>query len=250
MTDFADRDFIAGSLFGLRAFGVDSLGRLRGPQQTRAIWTPGENEAECYRGDEAEAMQSALNQMYTTPAGLRTAVIVCDCKKCDRARWKAEPAPHPAKRIAPKNVASQPQPVEKPKHELASLACHCGYYAYFDGANDYMHTSAGGFSSLPWTATRWSAETSRPRVAGIIEGYGVCTVGSRGFRASKARIVALVLPTPETPSGQVRDMLIRRNYPDVPVYDNQLEATTAHALSVELLGDPTSDPDFWTRSAS
>jgi hypothetical protein len=58
-------------------------------------------------------------------------------------------------------------------HHLAGLGCQCGFYAYFKGRNTYMRGE---------------------NAAAIVEGYGVCTVGSRGFRAEKARLVALIAP--------------------------------------------------------
>lgn len=66
------------------------------------------------------------------------------------------------------------------EHRVAMVDCHCGFYAYFDeGANPHH--------------SRWN-------VLGIIEGYGAVTCGTRGFRASKARIVGLIdsRPTPAT----------------------------------------------------
>lgn len=57
-------------------------------------------------------------------------------------------------------------------HQVGRRGCECGFYAYFDrGANQY-HDSGN--------------------VLALIEGYGLVTVGSRGFRAEKARLVALV----------------------------------------------------------
>lgn len=58
-------------------------------------------------------------------------------------------------------------------HAVGGIGCQCGFYAYFKGRNSYMGPG---------------------NVAGIVEGFGVCAVGSRGFRAEKARLVALVAP--------------------------------------------------------
>lgn len=52
--------------------------------------------------------------------------------------------------------------------------CHCGYYGFTNGFNEY----AAGLG----------------RVTGIIKGYGETVIGDRGFRAKKARIVALAVP--------------------------------------------------------
>lgn len=57
-------------------------------------------------------------------------------------------------------------------HRVATKPCTCGYYAYFNGTNVPQHT--------PGT------------VLGLIQGYGLVTVGSKGFRAEKARILAVI----------------------------------------------------------
>lgn len=60
-------------------------------------------------------------------------------------------------------------------HDLAS--CNCGFYAYYDGgANDY---EASG------------------KVHGVVDAWGETTIGTRGFRASKAKILALAVPAPD-----------------------------------------------------
>ena len=59
------------------------------------------------------------------------------------------------------------------KHHVASVDCSCGFYAYFSPGADQLSGD----------------------VEGIIEGYGRVTVGSKGFRAERAKIVALVVPS-------------------------------------------------------
>jgi hypothetical protein len=56
------------------------------------------------------------------------------------------------------------------------IDCRCGFYGYFDGSNDYNSKGSGAFL-----------------VEGVIEGWGETVIGSRGFRCTKARIVALVI---------------------------------------------------------
>lgn len=63
------------------------------------------------------------------------------------------------------------------RHKVAGLDCHCGYYAHTDGKDDYR--------------------TYQNTLTGIIEGWGRVTIGSRGFRAQKARIVAFIDDKPE-----------------------------------------------------
>lgn len=61
--------------------------------------------------------------------------------------------------------------------ELAGLHrlyhCTCGFYAYHDGSNEFDGSG---------------------RITGVIEGYGKTVIGTKGFRASKARIVAFLIP--------------------------------------------------------
>lgn len=59
-----------------------------------------------------------------------------------------------------------------PDATVPTLDCRCGFYAYF-GADDYAELY---------------------RASGVIEGFGRTVVGARGFRAQKARILALYLP--------------------------------------------------------
>lgn len=68
-----------------------------------------------------------------------------------------------------------------PNHQVASLGCSCGYYAYFDGNdNEFQHGV---------------------NVEGLVEAWGKITIGEKGFRAAKARIVALVVPVDIHPSN-------------------------------------------------
>jgi hypothetical protein len=104
-----------------------------------------------------------------------------------------------------------------PPHEVAAKTCGCGFHAYFDGHNSYME---------------WF------KVAGIIEGYGLLTVGTRGFRASKARIVALIQPqgiAPDRTRFRYPDkrfnQMCRQHYPNVPVYPTEEAALKAHPLT-------------------
>ena len=90
-------------------------------------------------------------------------------------------------------------------HELVALDCTCGYYAYYDGSNDHL-------SQVGWTLR----PESGPRVAGIIEGYGRVVAGTRGFRAEKARLRAVVLPGVARHHSGAKAVL--RNYPDLPAF--------------------------------
>lgn len=75
--------------------------------------------------------------------------------------------------------------------------CRCGFYAYYDGSNDY-YQGDGRFDGL---------------VTGMIEGYGEVLIGQRGFRCTKARIVALMID-PKVPA---HDYVLEK-YPGIPVF--------------------------------
>lgn len=149
MSEFSDRPFVAGSLTGLRAFDVDGLGRLRGVT-VADVMTPGENVGRCRKGDTTLAAQ--LRRMTyvmtygTTPPTTSVEVEGAPEKPKDRA------------------------------HQVGGVDCTCGYYAYYDTATN------------PYSGP--------DNVTALIQGYGVCSVGTRGFRAEKARLVAVVAPKP------------------------------------------------------
>lgn len=210
MSDFSDRPFVAGSLIGLRAFSVDSLGRLVGPSVNQ-VFTPTENLAECRRPQTMGWSSGSF-----APASFSSPIFHSDPASSSGSAWITL-------NTGPPKVSLK----KKPPHVLGGLGCTCGFYAYFDGRNDYKDGD---------------------HLAALIEGYGVCTVGSRGFRASKARVVALVAPGKRFPRGLVP--LVLRNYPDVPVYASKHEAMDAHPLTVPEVPSPESCDDFWTRSAS
>lgn len=95
---------------------------------------------------------------------------------------------------------------DAPGHQLASLNCTCGWHAYFDGSNDYA-------------SQRWIMH-NQYGLSGVIEGWGKCVVGSRGFRCEKAQIKALVVPQGHTewPDGLLQT--VRDRYP-VLWFDNE-----------------------------
>lgn len=269
MSDFSDRPLIAGSLVGLRSFGVDAYGRLTGVNYRR-VFTPEVNVARC-------AGDSRKGGFIIGPMHL--AGLSCGCPMCRPTVETAKTAPD---------------------HRVAQLDCTCGFYAYFDREANPYHKNGN--------------------VLGLVEGFGNVTVGSRGFRAEKAKLVALIdeTPTPLTlvkrhtwqfwlsfagalsiifwavldlrdtrwglgstelglalilltvliafrnkaflaksnpgksnPGKSARlSAEIRRNYADVPVYPSLTAALAEHPLTPPEKPSPESDPEFWTRSVS
>jgi len=103
-------------------------------------------------------------------------------------------------------------------HRYLGIDCECGLYGYTDGSNDYRYDDPYG--------PHWAGY----RIGGVIEAWGLLVVGSRGFRAEKAQVKALVTPTfvDSVTLGKVRS-----RYPDVPWFDTQAEAVAAFPLGAE-----------------
>lgn len=209
MSDFSDRPFVAGVITGLRAFRIDPLGRLTGVVH-RDVWTPGENVGVCHK--------SATDQTFRA---FSTGGYIMDGGR------KGKP----------------PAPLRK--HPIASASCECGYYAYFDGGNDYLSQSSNAWAALYIGGT----EDRAPRVGAIVNGYGLVTVGSRGFRAEKAEVIALISPMSDQARYAVPFEKVRHNYPDLPVIATEREAVELYPLTDPQPVAPESADDFWTRKA-
>ena len=124
-----------------------------------------------------------------------------------------------------------PDAVERPagEHKAGVSGCTCGYWAHYDGRNTY---------SDPGTVTA------------IIEGYGQVTLGRAGFRAEKARVVALVVPHEAGPAEQ-RCMTLYSSA-GVALYPNLTAALAEHAVthhhSTGNVPSPETDAEFWDRA--
>ena len=103
------------------------------------------------------------------------------------------------------------------------LSCRHGFYAYYDGSGDFFTNS----DSL---------------ISGIINGYGEVLVGTRGFRAMKAEIVALHIPATRALVN------IRRSYSSIPIFDS-LETMVREFPTTSGFLSPDEDPRFWSRPA-
>lgn len=82
--------------------------------------------------------------------------------------------------------------------------CEHGFYAYFDGSHQMYSTG--------------------PRIRGVIEGFGEVLIGTKGFRASKAKILAVCI-TPFEGMWKLDPFFIDRlkaNYPGVAFYESEL----------------------------
>lgn len=86
-----------------------------------------------------------------------------------------------------------------PRDGIHLPKCHCGFYGYYDGSNDYYDPDRFG----------------PDLIAGVVEGWGEVLVGARGFRATEARIVAL-----QVPKSHAAHELIVAHYPGVAMFDD------------------------------
>lgn len=223
--EFSGIGFAPGVVRGVRSFHIDKLGRLTGVVHHQ-VWRPGENGAECRkeedpypRGITINGVLGSLGATYSfvpstwgmgTPSSSPATIQVIPDAKVGQQSLPA--------------VVSEPSgPVPKPPHKFGD--CTCGFYGYYDGSNDYR---------------------DEDRVNGVVEGYGETVIGTRGFRAMKARIVALHIP------DSVRDQyvsFVARNYKDIPFFSSFKDMVAEFPPDGgELAVTPETDPDFWDRS--
>jgi len=97
-----------------------------------------------------------------------------------------------------------------PGHDFES--CTCGFYARF-----YHDAYTERYDS---------------HISGMIEGWGDVVLGPEGFRASKAKVVALVIPRKEKWLWTIEaepQRSIRRAY-DVPIFDTSEEMLAAFPI--------------------
>lgn len=100
---------------------------------------------------------------------------------------------------------SERQKVEVPPEGHNLMNCSCGFYAYYAGEKNSFDKDAS--------------------VIGVVEGFGETVVGTKGFRSSKARILALAPYWGEQRfwlGVDEKAMLgaLREFYPQVPIFKN------------------------------
>ena len=110
--------------------------------------------------------------------------------------------------------------------------CGCGFWAYTSESSEW-------FRDNPYSITC----AQPPRAYGIIDGFGRCVVGPRGFRASSAMVRALVLPVSRQdryhfpppvgsadPTEEISECL-RERYSTARIYDSVNAMRAANPLS-------------------
>lgn len=213
-----------GYLTGTRAFDVDVLGRLRGVTLNH-IWTPGVNYAEC-RKDDLNRLR-AYNPFgsfslwgnpyadtdvdFTKKDAWNAFVRACDGMKTPNGIDRA--------------IAEYKTLEAEIKAQDSIVNCSHGFYGYYEGSNDYR---------------------SETRINGVIKAYGEVVIGTRGFRASKAEVIALHIPKTINESVAA---LIRRNYPDVVIFKKFKDMVAEFPPDKDAVPSPLTNPDFWTQEA-
>jgi hypothetical protein len=100
--------------------------------------------------------------------------------------------------------------------------CQCGFYAYFAHGG----TSLGRYEH--------NYLMNEPRVTGIVEAYGWVQVGTKGFRAERARIKALAIPAYEGlwRLDEVIEGRIRDTYEGIPIFKSNVAMLSAFPTNV------------------
>jgi hypothetical protein len=257
--EFAGLGLAPGVIRGVRSFRVDKFGRLTGVVH-QTVWVPGENNAECLRDANADAWMIGLTNLshrlaqsyyggsvqryalggYTSPPAASSSPALPALPPTPsmgsnfgrRGKGKSAvttvakptpPAPPGTRVYAGWDAHIEPQPLQ---HSYAD--CQCGFYGYFDGSDDY-HENA--------------------MVTAVVEAYGEVVIGTRGFRAKKARIVALLVKADEDGISRSTARKVSNNYQGVAMFEDFDTMVAAFPPDVSLEPSPETDEDFWTRKA-
>lgn len=203
-SEFAGRgefDFAAGFVTGVRAFNIDPVTfDLTSPLRGYG-WRPGENVASCgaVGAIVATFMQQVLSEELRDGrpghmwfARMPDGELIAANNRQDLIRYVFE---HIREELS---------------HPVPGPGCRCGFYAFNQASRDYEQPSG---------------------VHGVIQGYGRVVIGTRGFRAEKAKIVALTTESRtrtflERIAGLraplidpvIAEAQLRFRFPDVPIF--------------------------------
>lgn len=121
---------------------------------------------------------------------------------------------------------STPEPTKAEKHETPADNCACGFYAYALGCDDKQYALKDG---------PFRRDKAR-RVYAVVEAYGRVMLGTKGFRAEKARIVAVHDP---------RRLVNAQAYPEVERFRSRRAMHATFNIVRPVVVTPA-DPEFWT----
>lgn len=101
-------------------------------------------------------------------------------------------------------------------------------------ANHDMSSCTHGFYAYSATTETYGTD---PGISGVIEGYGEVLIGTKGFRAAKARILAL---STEAHDGiwnldQFVINKLRANYPNIPIFESTFAMQLEFPADSEVL---------------
>lgn len=126
-------------------------------------------------------------------------------------------------RVNPDGAAPPERGPTRSQHTIGNLGCTCGYYAYTDTNANPHHRSSSN-------------------LLGIVEGTGVTTVGTRGFRSAKARILALVIPGSERPREWWPRLSLWAFRHDVPAFFGAAALVATGGIGGPVLAKTTHNP--------
>lgn len=201
-----DYEFAAGSIKGMRSWSIDDQGRLRGVS-FKALWTPGENTATCKNPPEREPCPKRSVLEIT----VEERVCPCGCGETEKVEAYSTcgeegcwRGTHPA----------------GARHTY-DTDCSCGFWAY----DEHSFEEHGD-------------------VTGIIEAWGKVTIGTRGFRAEKAKVMALCRYSDRSRELSLSAWLrLQQLYPGAQFYDEPDDMVTAHGSVLRAWDQP--GEDFW-----
>lgn len=202
MTGVARRepDLVPGSLLGCRTFRLDQDGDLKSAVQDY-FWRGGVNTAICLADRTGARALSIALRRATYP------------------RWMIQ-------------AFSE----QRADHSAPSDTCSCGFYAVWDTYDAWHAMSNHG------RFRRWSQEDWRylhyTAVLAVVEATGRVLLGTKGFRAEKCEVKALLLPDPEEEWWLTRRRAkkyiekIKANYPGIEIFYSEREMFAAYPVVV------------------
>lgn len=205
-------EFAVGSLQGLRAWDVDDLGRLHGVTH-REVWRPGENVSICKTTIKTPCPRPTLNR------GSRPAEPERGRKKKRRDTVEFTVS------FTPSVPCGDPSCMGgyhygPPSHRF-DPSCACGFWAYDE-----------------------ASFTPQGEIVGVIDAYGKTTIGTKGFRAEKARILGLSR-VDRNGKALSRSLIFRLAslYPEVAFFDDLDALIDAHDGVLKSWAEV--DDGFW-----
>lgn len=165
MQGFSDAELVPGKANAIRAWDIDTLGRMVG--QFSQVWTPGTQIAKCL----SKPNPFTLSNPFAKNRNLNPTFTV----SYDLSDGELEAA-----KEALREIESQ-HPVPVPN-------CGCGFWAYTD-ASAWDHVDL---------------EETVGGVIGVIAGWGNVLVGTKGIRAEKADVLAVTRPRNATLERRLR----------------------------------------------